>query len=173
MALLRWRCSRNIVAEGGPVEARRERGREGGRAGEGGGSAGPLRVREMRRGREEVAVAVGVSGCFGVDVLGAGAGMRGVVGVGGLDLGGLEGEGAGAARGTVVVVVVEMVRGEGAWPALRFLDGFSFGEGTGSGWAGGGSGLGVSSRLRFCEGVLAGSFATSFGLLFFFFGLSC
>ncbi len=69
------------------------------------GSEGPLRVREMRLGRDDVAVdgdGLGVALILGF----SGAGMVGVVGSTDFDgPAGFGGDGAGAARGMVVVVV--------------------------------------------------------------------
>ena len=90
------------------------------RTSSGGGSAGPFNVKEIRRGREDVAVArsLGVVTAFGFSgaaMMGV-AGATGVAGVErreGLDGDG-DGAGAGAASGTVVVtVVVVTVSGAG------------------------------------------------------------
>lgn len=75
-----------------------------------GGSAGPFRVSDTRRGRDDVAVSLGVV-TFGF----SGAAMTGVAGVAGVDFrDGLFGDGAGAARGMMVVLVVVIVRGAGS-----------------------------------------------------------
>lgn len=92
------------------MEARREAARElvrgDGCVGESSGSAGPFNVKEIRRGRDDVAVAIPL----GIAVLGLGfsgaAINTGVAGVADFDLlDGFTGEGAGAARGTLVVTV--------------------------------------------------------------------
>lgn len=74
------------------------------KTGSGGGSAGPFKVKDIRRGREDVAVALslGVVTALGF----SGAAIRGVAGVAGVERrDGLVGDGAGAASGTVVVTV--------------------------------------------------------------------
>ena len=140
------------------------------------GSEGPRRVREMRRGREEVAVAVVGEGLWEEFSLGfSGAAMVGVVGEveseGRVDFGG---EGAGAARG-IVVVIVSVIRGvdsvERAGVVLGFfLAGFSEGVMASIGVAGG-SGLGGSSSLlRFLlEELLSFRFFSLFSFLADFF----
>lgn len=169
------------MAEGGPAELRREctrllvRGEVW--AGSGGGSAGPLSVKEIRRGRVEVVDDFGVAAAVGF----SGAAMTGVAGVAEVErLVGLAGDGAGAASGTVVVtVLVTIFRGSGwACSVLRFLgdltvegtfseDGLA-GEVTISICLGGGSGLGESSRFRFFAGVLVVFSGFSSETVFFF-----
>ncbi len=188
VALLRRVWSR--VVGGGwdfSTEARREvvrvavRGEEGWGGSWGGGSAGPFKVKETRRGRDEVAVEVAV--VLGVvTALGfSGAGMTGVAGVAGLDLRvvDLGGDGAGAARGTVVVIVsvVTAIGAGRGCSVLRFLeDGFT-GEGAVSAGLGSAgldsagleemSDLGVSSsRFLFFAEDLLGSFGFSLCALF-------
>ena len=146
------------------------RGVDGGTGSWGGGSAGPFKVRETRRGRDEVAVdgamLLGVVTALGF----SGAGMTGVAGVAGLDLCvvDLGGDGAGAAVGTVVVtvsVITAIGAGRGC-SVLRFFEDVFSGEvavsaglgSTGLGSAGfaGTSDFGVSSSrfLFFAEDLL-------------------
>ena len=183
VALLRRGWSR--VVGGGwdfSTEARREvvrvavRGEDGWTGSCGGGSAGPFKVKETRRGRDEVAVDVAM--LLGVVTgLGfSGAGMTGVAGVAGLDLRvvDLGGDGAGAASGTVVVtvsVVTAIGAGRGC-SVLRFFEDVFTGEvavSAGLGSAGLDSAgfeemsdLGVSSsRFLFFEEDLLWSFGLS------------
>ena len=170
-----------MVAEAGPAELRRDCTRLLVRGevctGSEGGSAGPFNVKEMRRGRVEVVFVLGVVATIGF----SGAAITGVAGVAGVDRrDGLDGEGAGAASGTVVVtVLVVILRGSG-WgcPVLRFFEGL-IGEVTASGdgftgevtmstCLGGGSCLGDASRFRFFVEVFVNSFDFSSGALFFF-----
>ena len=121
VALLRRRCSREGGEGGwGPVETWREEGRDGGReegVGSGGG-AGPRRVRDGRREREDAA-----------EVVAAGRGFLVIVGDTGWGAV-LTGEGAGAARGIVVVVVAGGLTGTGGGAVLRFLRTGLLGEST-------------------------------------------
>lgn len=188
VALLRRVWSR--VIGGGwdfSTEARREvvrvavRGEEGWGGSWGGGSAGPFKVKETRRGRDEVAVEVAV--VLGVvTALGfSGAGMTGVAGVAGLDLRvvDLGGDGAGAASGTTVVTVsVVTVIGAGrGCSVLRFLEDVFTGEVAASAGLGSAgldsagleeiSDLGVSSsRFLFLAEDLLESFGFSLCVLF-------
>ena len=129
------------------------------------GSDGPLRVRDILLGRDEVAVdgdGLGVAFVFGFP----GAAMVGVLGSvdseGWTDFGG---EGAGAARGMVVVMVsVNPVPGvAGACVVFCFFLACFSDDATISAAAANGSALGVSSSLlRFLAGVFASSLGFSF-----------
>ena len=96
VVLLR-RSSRVVIADNGAVEPRREAALEGGRVEGGGGSAGragPFRVRDRRRERVDGVVCLKTAVGDLSDVVGE-------IGMGG--------ERPGAARGTVVVLVLREV----------------------------------------------------------------
>lgn len=129
------------------------------------GSDGPLRVREIRLGRDDVAVdgeGLGVAFTFGF----SGAGIVGVTGSTVFDgSAGFGGDGAAAARGTVIVVVWVIVETglTRAWEGFCFfLAGFSD-DGRISAAAASGSAFGVSSSLlRFLFEYFASSLCFSF-----------
>lgn len=163
--LLRRGCSRVFVAGVGPTEPRRVTVRVAvrgdPRTGSGGGSAGPFKVKETRRGREEVAVEVAAAMVLEVTALGfSGAAITGVAGAGVDFRIGFGGDGAGGARG-IVDVTVSVVTFSGAGRACSlfclFKEGLD-GEGADSTCLRGSSDLGVSSRFLFFAEDFVGSF---------------